>query len=124
MQSTVYHRVISIFEETGLSKRKFAEELGIVPNSVNQYINGERKPSLDFIIAILKWNENISAEWLLRGEGNMYRTKTSIDVASTSGKLFDTLEEWEQIQGTKLYDKYQQIIGEMRAYKNLLLNKK
>jgi hypothetical protein len=54
----------------------------------------------------------------------MYRTKTSKDVASTSGKLFDTLEEWEQIQGTKLYDKYQQIIGEMRAYKNLLLNKK
>lgn len=34
MQSTVYHRVISIFEETGLSKRKFAEEL--VPRRVNK----------------------------------------------------------------------------------------
>lgn len=55
----------------------FARTLGMEQVTVNNYILGKRKMSLEFICNILKSFPQISAEWLLRGEGTMIKSTTN-----------------------------------------------
>lgn len=53
------------------SVREFAGIIGVKQVTLNQQISGSRSLSLDVVIAILNSFEEISAEWLLRGKGDM-----------------------------------------------------
>ena len=66
-------RVIDIIKLKAKSVREFADSVGIKQVTLNQQLNGDRKLSLDTVLSILKSFEDISAEWLLRGEGEMYK---------------------------------------------------
>ena len=48
--------------------------------TVNQYLNGERKFSFEFVQAILKRYPELSAEWLIKGEGDMYNETSKVFV--------------------------------------------
>lgn len=50
----------------------FAKAIGIPATTINGYVGQKRSLSLPFILAILDAYENISAEWLLRGNGSEY----------------------------------------------------
>lgn len=52
----------------------FAKTIRMEQTTVNNYIIGKRKMSLDFIVNILTSYPDISAEWLLRGEGPMLKS--------------------------------------------------
>lgn len=47
--------------------------IGMPQVTVNQYLNQERKFSFEFIDAILNAFDGLSAEWLIKGEGEMYK---------------------------------------------------
>ncbi len=66
-------RINEIRDYYRLSNRKFAEAVGGRPAGTNNYLNGTREPSLDFVDKILSTYVDISAEWLLRGEGSMFK---------------------------------------------------
>lgn len=66
-------RVIDIIKLKAKSVREFADSVGIKQVTLNQQLNGDRKLSLDTVLSILNSFEDISAEWLLRGEGEMYK---------------------------------------------------
>lgn len=73
MERTVNER-LSIFVDkiyNGVSQR-LAGAIGMGQTTVNNYMNGSRKPSLEFICAILDTHLYLSAEWLLRGKGEMF----------------------------------------------------
>lgn len=53
------------------NKSKLARDLGMNTRTVTQYVEGESKLSVDFIVNILKAYPSISAEWLMRGKGDM-----------------------------------------------------
>lgn len=55
----------------GLSGRALAARLEIKPNSINNYLSGRTEPSLEFVMRILQKFPNVSAEWLMRGQGQM-----------------------------------------------------
>lgn len=67
-------RVIDIIKLKAKSVREFADSVGIKQVTLNQQLNGDRKLSLDTVLSILNSFEDISAEWLLRGEGEMYKS--------------------------------------------------
>lgn len=69
-------RIKKIIESTGLSERAFAEIIGVKQNTLNQQLKGERGLSLETISKILISYKDISAEWLLRGEGEMIKEKS------------------------------------------------
>ena len=54
------------------SVNKFAAELGLRQTTLNDQINGNGKISTTTILSILQVRPDISAEWLLRGTGEMY----------------------------------------------------
>lgn len=52
----------------------FARDINISQVTLNNYMLGKRKPSLEVCTKILAAFPDISAEWLLRGEGSMYKS--------------------------------------------------
>ena len=68
-------RVKKIIELKSKSVRS-SDLIGVKQVTLNQQILGDRKLSVDTILAILNSFEDISAEWLLRGEGPMLKSDT------------------------------------------------
>lgn len=56
-----------------VSESQFAKMIGSNQKTINQQLRGERSISLDTISKILSSFEDISSEWLLRGEGDMLK---------------------------------------------------
>lgn len=66
-------RIKLFISHLGLSTRAFAIKCGIKQNTLSNQLNGMRELSLSTLIAILSSFPELSAEWLLRGESDMFR---------------------------------------------------
>lgn len=73
MQSGIIQRIREIIDSYGLSVSSFAKKVGVVQATLNRQLTGENSLSLDTVNAILYCCQEISAEWLLRGEGEMIK---------------------------------------------------
>ena len=73
MESPILQRVIQIIKELNLTDNQFSKRLKIAQTTMSGYLSGNRKLSLQVIESVLSEFEDISAEWLLRGEGEMYK---------------------------------------------------
>ena len=74
MENPILQRVIQIIKELNLTDNQFSKRLKIAQTTMSGYLSGNRKLSLQVIESVLSEFENISAEWLLRGEGEMYKS--------------------------------------------------
>lgn len=72
MKADVLNRVLEVCKEKSTSETQFAKQIGANQKTINQQLKGERSLSLDTVISILSTFEDISAEWLLRGQGEMF----------------------------------------------------
>ena len=77
-------RIKSLMQEFSMSENEFAKALSMSQSTLNGYTKESRKPSLALAESILNAFEDVSAEWLLRGEGAMYKTTElpPVDVSS------------------------------------------
>lgn len=73
MEEGVLQLVISICRQKSVSESQFAKMIGSNQKTINQQLRGERSISLDTISKILSSFEDVSSEWLLRGEGDMLK---------------------------------------------------
>lgn len=89
MDSIVIQHINELIEVKAKSMRDFASQIGVRNNTLNQQLNGLRSISYETINAILVAFEDISAEWLLRGVGNMYKNAE----ASTDSEEEDSEED-------------------------------
>ena len=71
-----------------MSENKFASEIGVNTQTLNNYTTGKRSVSYDVVDKILVHFPQVSAEWLIRGIGNMLNGCgcTSPDDPSLYGK--------------------------------------
>lgn len=74
MENLVLNRLNEFRLSEKLSVNAFAQTIGISQTTVNNYFLGNRKLSLELITNTLTAFPSLSAEWLLRGEGNMYKS--------------------------------------------------
>ena len=58
---------------SGLSETQFAKNLGVVQKTLNNYTRG-RAPSSEILTSILEIYPEISARWLMTGEGSMLKS--------------------------------------------------
>lgn len=85
-------RIKQIINHCGLSDRAFAIKCGIKQNTFSNQINGVRELSLQTINGILISNEDISAEWLMRGKGEMLlASEQPTEAEDRMNKLIDTI---------------------------------
>ena len=66
-------RVMLIMKHYGMKQRPFAIKVGISPQTLNTTIVNDTKPSLSLIQDILRAFPEVSAEWLVLGDGDMIK---------------------------------------------------
>ena len=62
-----------IMENEDLTASRFADRLEINRAVVSHILTGRNNPSLDVVTKILLEMDYINSDWLLRGEGSMYK---------------------------------------------------
>lgn len=83
MENDVITRIKQILDAYNLSETEFASILRIPQTTVNSWLTQRRKPQTAFVDAILETYHEISAEWLLRGIGEM---KVNANTNTDNGK--------------------------------------
>ena len=75
--------------------KEFSEKADIPYITLQRYLAGNRKPGMDALIKISN-QLDVSIDWLLTGEGEMYRKKTieNVENVETSEKTIEWLNEW------------------------------
>ena len=66
-------RFKEILEDNNLTASALADELDIQRSSISHLLSGRNKPSLDFILKLLKKFPEINMYWLLNGVGAKYK---------------------------------------------------
>lgn len=66
-------RLKRVVEISGMSITGFAEKCGVPYSSMQNYLRGEREPKVDALVSISS-HMGISIDWLLTGEGAMYKS--------------------------------------------------
>lgn len=84
-------RIKSLIAQMGLSTRAFALSCGLRQNTLSNQLNGMRELSLSTVMAILSAYPDVSSEWLLKGEGEMFKTVVPDANADRVVKLIDTI---------------------------------
>lgn len=77
MESVINQRIKSVLEDRQISISAFSKMIGMQQVTCNRQIRGDQAVSLGLIEGFLEKFDDISAEWLLRGEGSMYRNEES-----------------------------------------------
>lgn len=67
-------RLLALIKSESLSPSQFADEIGIQRSAVSHILSGRNMPSYDVLVKILKRFPRINSEWLLLGQGSMYKT--------------------------------------------------
>ncbi|OUP32026.1 helix-turn-helix domain-containing protein [Bacteroides sp. An19] len=76
MKTTITQRIKELIDFKEMSINSFSKKINIVQTTLNRQINGDTSSiPVGTIEAILHYFPEISAEWLLRGEGEMIKGK-------------------------------------------------
>lgn len=82
-------RIKLIMENEQLTPSAFADKLQLGRAVISHILNGRNNPSLDVITRILSKMNYINSDWLISGNGNMYKTEES-GKTSQSNNIFQT----------------------------------
>ena len=67
-------RIRLIMESEQLTPSAFADKLQLGRAVISHILNGRNNPSLDVVARILSNMNNINPDWLITGNGSMYKT--------------------------------------------------
>jgi DNA-binding XRE family transcriptional regulator len=72
---SINKRIELIIKELNYNKNSFAKAIGLTANTIIENIVGKRqsKPSFDVLHKILVTFPHLDANWLMTGEGEMYK---------------------------------------------------
>ena len=72
-----------------ISQSQFADTIKVVRASVSHVLAGRNKPGYDFIKAIMVAYPHLNMEWLIMGQGKMYKSTTSQQTETEIPLLFN-----------------------------------
>ena len=70
-------RIQLILKSKSLSPSQFADEIQVQRSSISHILSGRNKPSLDFVMKILSAYQEVNADWLIFGKGQMVKQEKS-----------------------------------------------
>ena len=63
-------RLERILKYYGLSASAFADRIGVQRSSISHLLTGRNKPSLEFVLKVVKTFPEVNLYWLLNGKGS------------------------------------------------------
>ena len=82
-------RIEKVMLQQSMTAGQFASEIGVQNSTLSHILNDRNKPSLEVLKKILSRFPEISTDWLILGQGSMYRQ----EIHSKELTLFDSLDE-------------------------------
>jgi len=70
-------RLTSIMKSYQLSASAFADKIQVPRSSISHLLSGRNKPSLDFVLKVVKEFDEVELYWLLNGKGTFPKSNTS-----------------------------------------------
>lgn len=87
-------RIIEFMFKSGHSKSTFARELGVSLPLITHITSGRNKPGLELLQRMLQAFTTINPDWLLNGEGSMYREQVKqMDLSNELARLNQLKEQ-------------------------------
>jgi len=84
----INERIVQIVDYYSLTRYKFSQETGISDAVLFNIYKGKNKPSFDLIEKILNKYKLIDANWLLTGEGAMFKEERSLGSVEEPQSLY------------------------------------
>ena len=123
--NTINGRIREIILSAGITDSAFAKRIGVTQSVIASMFQRGTEPSAKVLTSILLTYEDISAEWLLRGKGQMLRSEVTPDPNIEQMKrLVDTITTLQGIitEQTKtnqlLTEELKKAKGELTMLKN------
>ena len=76
-------RLLKIMEYNQLSASAFADRIHVQRSSISHLLSGRNKPSLDFVMKVIKEFEEVELYWLLNGKGSYPATGPAEKILSS-----------------------------------------
>ena len=67
-------RLSKIIATEGITPSLLAEELGVQRSGISHILSGRNYPSFDFLQKLLERFPKLNADWLILGQGSMYKS--------------------------------------------------
>lgn len=110
-------RIMQIMQSLNMNQQDFAKEIGISAGSLSSILKGRNNPTLNHVEAIIKRFPNISLDWLVKGEGDMYVNNADAGTSDNGGRTQGTAQEQTlSFDGT---DSLQQPVDNASSGKNV-----
>lgn len=76
MENLITQRVREFLSYNSISINSLAKQINVAQATLNPQLRGDRTLAANIVVKILEAFPDISAEWLLRGEGEMYKSNS------------------------------------------------
>lgn len=86
MESAIKQRIQAVLQRFDSNPTQFAKAFNLNQKTVHNQINANTQLSASIILLILEYYPTISAEWLMRGKGEMFLSEKSEETASSEEK--------------------------------------
>lgn len=113
MEYSVYQRLMYILENKQLSVNALSKIIGMSQTTLNTQLKGERTLAASVVEKFLLSFPDVSAEWVMRGTGNMYldeSKKKVVEVAPVQSQPIKEDSLW-QAKYEELEKRYDQLLG-------------
>jgi len=97
--SNISERIIAIRKYKSLNQKEFAELILCPRSSLSEIESGKRYPSFEFIVELSNKMPDINLQWLIKGEGDMYKNSANEPInmrRKIMMELLDALPERQQ----------------------------
>lgn len=126
MESTINGRIREFINYLDITDSAFAKKIGVTQSVIASMFLRGTEPSAKVISSVLAVFDDISAEWLLRGKGEMLISANQSKDENTEriSRLVDTIATLqgtinEQLKTIQVYeDKVRKLNGELTMLKN------
>ncbi|MDR2206242.1 MAG: helix-turn-helix domain-containing protein [Flavobacteriaceae bacterium] len=80
-------RISKVIEFSKLSSSEFADAIDVQRSSITHITSGRNKPSLDFLIKVKNHFPELQWDWLIKGDGEMWKSVLSEEKIKTTSPL-------------------------------------
>lgn len=91
MKNSLKERVIRLFDVKKMNANSASRILNLPQRTINRQVNEDGKIGMELIHSLLNNFTDISARWLLMGEGSMFRSSAADEVPSSSSPFYSEL---------------------------------
>ena len=98
---TIYQRIAKVLQDSGKLQPEFADSIGVSGRTLFTYLRAHSKVSVDALAKICMIY-NVDANWLLTGEGPIYKSDSASSQVSDMDSVQPVQQEPEQSKAALL----------------------